>query len=106
MCVNTALFTQVAFRGGVTSAREEMWGRVEEDPPEIEPDMQNMTTNVIQETYNVLRNTLGRDFDTLASVTVIVMLWQVLRSVQRRIEDVIFVQMSVGDELDDGGGSN
>ncbi len=83
-----------------------MWGRVEEDPPEIEPDMQNMTTNVIQETYNVLRNTLGRDFDTLASVTVIVMLWQVLRSVQRRIEDVIFVQMSVGDELDDGGGSN
>jgi len=69
--------------------------------------MQNMTTNVIAETYHVLRLTLGHDFDTLASMTVIVMLWQMLKQLRRQVEDMVFVQMSVGDELDsDVVGSN
>ena len=52
---------------------------VEDD---LDHGMQNMTTNVIAETYHVLRLTLGHDFDTLASVTVIVMLWQMLKQLQ------------------------
>ena len=77
---------------------------VEDD---LDHGMQNMTTNVIAETYHVLRLTLGHDFDTLASVTVIVMLWQMLKQLRRQIEDMVFVQMSVGDELDsDVVGSN